>query len=48
MFAGLRSDTYAMQRAGWRIAMEAGEAKLPRPPISGKAVTLTPSPALVD
>jgi hypothetical protein len=24
MFAGLRSDTYAMQRAGWRIAMEAG------------------------
>lgn len=23
VFAGLRSDTYTMQRAGWRIAMEA-------------------------
>lgn len=24
VFAGLRSDTYTMQNAGWRIAMEAG------------------------
>jgi catechol 1,2-dioxygenase len=28
------------------FAMEPGEAKLPRAPISGKAVKLTPSPAL--
>jgi catechol 1,2-dioxygenase len=30
----------------YTFAMEAGEAKLPRPPISGKAVKETPSPAL--
>jgi catechol 1,2-dioxygenase len=30
----------------YTFAMEAGEAKLPRPPISGKAVKETPSPAM--
>jgi hydroxyquinol 1,2-dioxygenase len=32
----------------YTFAMEPGEAKLPRPPISGKAVKETPSPALAQ